>query len=168
MRLDRGGDVLAPGKPSDRVQFIDVRDLAAFMLHLVEQDASGIFNAVGPKSPMTIQSFLDQAKAALRSSAKFTWVDDYDLLAKEGLDGIVPWILARGNDLGHTTIRTTRSFESGLQCRNVADTVRDTLAWFKSLSAERQASAKWVLSADKEQLLLAAWASRARTPSKPR
>ncbi len=160
VRLDRGGDVLAPGKPSDRVQFIDVRDLAAFMLHLVEQDASGIFNAVGPKSPMTIQSFLDQAQAALRSSAKFIWVDDYDLLAKEGLDGIVPWILARGNDLGHTTIRTTRSFENGLTCRPVADTVRDTLAWFKGLPAERQSSAKWVPTAEKERELLAAWARR--------
>lgn len=160
VRLDRGGDVLAPGKRSDRVQFVDVRDLAAFMLSLVERDASGIFNAVGPQEPMTIEAFLREAQQALRSTATLTWVDDYDLLAKEGIDGIVPWILARGNDLGHTSIRTTRSFQHGLRCRSTAETVRDTLAWFKALPADRQGAVKWVLTADKERALLAAWRAR--------
>lgn len=157
VRLDLGGDVLAPGKPADRVQFIDVRDLAAFMLTLVENDASGVFNAIGPRQPMTIKAFLDQAMTAVHSSARLTWVDDYDLLAKNEIDGLVPWILARGNDLGHTTVETTRSFKAGLTYRATAETVRDTLAWFKSLPAERQAAAKWVLTAEKEQALLSEW-----------
>ena len=162
VRLSRGGEVLAPGKPSDEVQFIDVRDLAAFMLTLVERDGSGIFNVVGPQQPMGIETFLEQAKVALGSSATFTWVTDHELLAREGVTGVVPWILPRGNNLGHTSVRTTRSYEHGLTARSVAETVRDTLAWFTSQPAERQAAARWALSAEKEREVLAAW--RAANP----
>lgn len=161
VRLARGGDVLAPGKQSDRVQFIDVRDLAAFMLQLVETDAGGIFNAIGPqRQPMTIGAFLTLAKQTLRSTARYVWVDDYDLLAENGIDGIVPWILTRGNDLGHTSIASTRAWQAGLTHRPAADTIKDTLAWFNALPADRQASAKWVLSAEKEKELLVRWANR--------
>ncbi len=160
VRLRRGGEVLAPGNKDDRVQFIDVRDLAAFMLALVERKGSGIYNAVGPRSSMSIDQFLQQASRALAVSPRFTWVNDYDLLAREGLDGIVPWILTRGNDYGHTYIETTRSMQAGLTLRPMADTVRDTLAWFDTLPSERQATAKWVLPAQKEAELLAGWHAR--------
>lgn len=159
-RLARGGEVLAPGRKTDRVQFIDVRDLAAFMLRVVETSGSGLYNAVGPRDPMTIAQFLAQATAALKATAQFTWVDDYDFLAKYEIDGVVPWILTRGNDLGHTHIVTTRSFAAGLTPRPMAETVRDTLAWFTSLPADRQAAAKWALPPAKEQEMLAAWKGR--------
>lgn len=164
VRLARGGDVLAPGKQTDRVQFIDVRDLAAFMLHLIESEASGIFNAIGPQQkPMTIAEFLALAKKTVGSSARYIWVDDYDLLAEHGIDGIVPWILTRGNDLGHTSIASTRSWQAGLTHRPAAETIKDTLTWFNGLPADRQSAAKWVLSAAKEQELLTKWASRKST-----
>jgi 2'-hydroxyisoflavone reductase len=160
VRLAKGGDVLAPGHKTDRVQFIDVRDLAAFMLTLVETKASGLFNAVGPRAPMTIEQFLAQSIAALKAKVQLTWVDDYDFLMKYELDGVVPWILTRGNDLGHTSIVTTRSNAAGLKLRPMADTLRDTLAWFQAQTPERQAGAKWVLTAAKEQEMLAAWRQR--------
>lgn len=159
-RLPKGGDVLAPGNKTDRVQFIDVRDLAAFMLHLVETNGSGIYNAVGPKSPMTIAQFLDGATKSLNAKVQLTWVDDYDFLAKYEVDGVVPWILTRGNDLGHTSVVSTRSFTAGLAPRAMAETVRDTAAWFATLPAERQKAAKWVLTEAKEKEMLAAWKSR--------
>ena len=155
VRLAEGGDVLAPGERTDPVQFIDVRDLAAFMLKLVEDDASGIFNAIGPGAPMTIEAFLRDSTAALNVTPRLVWVDEATLKARE-IDGMVPWILASGNDLGHTSIRTTRSVAAGLSHRPVRETVRDTLAWFKALPADRQASAKWVISREKEREILAA------------
>jgi 2'-hydroxyisoflavone reductase len=161
VRLAKGGDVLAPGHKSDGVQFIDVRDLAAFMLLLVETNGSGIYNAVGPRQAMTVEQFLAQSIAALKAKVQLTWVDDYDFLAKYEIDGVVPWILTRGNDLGHTSIVSTRSFTAGLAPRPMAETVRDTLAWFSAQPPERQASAKWVLTDAKEKEMLAAW--RART-----
>lgn len=159
-RLPRGGEILAPGNKTDRVQFIDVRDLAAFMLQLVESNGSGVYNAVGPKAPMTIEQFLAQASAALAVKPQLTWVNDYDFLAKYEVDGVVPWILTRGNDLGHTSVVSTRSGPAGLTYRPMAETVRDTLAWFKSLPPERQAAAKWVLTEAKEKEMLAAWKAR--------
>lgn len=159
VRLAEGGEVLAPGKKTDPVQFIDVRDLAAFMLKLVEDDASGIFNAIGPGAPMTIEAFLRESTAALGVTSQLVWVDEATLKARQ-IDGMVPWILASGNDLGHTSIRTTRSQTAGLSHRPVGETVRDTLAWFKELPADRRASAKWVISRDVEREILAA--ARAR------
>ena len=160
VRLAAGGDVLAPGSKTDPVQFIDVRDLAAFMLRLVEDNASGLFNAIGPGAPMTIETFLREASTALQASPRFVWIDDDAVLKAREIDGMVPWILARGNDLGHTTIRSTRSQAAGLTHRPVADTVRDTLQWFSSLPADRQAKAKWVISRETEREMIAAWRAR--------
>lgn len=159
VRLAEGGDVLAPGRPSDLVQFIDVRDLAAFMLALIEADASGIYNAIGPAAPLTIGAFLSDAIAALSVAPRFVWVDP-DTLVAEKIDAIVPWILTRGNDLGHTTIRTTRSMAAGLIHRPVADTVRDTLRWFSALPAERRAAAKWAISRETKRRILAGQTAR--------
>ena len=78
VRLAEGGEVLAPGNKADPVQFIDVRDLAAFMLRLVEDDASGIFNAIGPGAPMTIETFLRESIAALNVTPRLVWVDEAD------------------------------------------------------------------------------------------
>ena len=155
VRLAEGGDVLAPGNKTDPVQFIDVRDLAAFMLALIEGDASGIFNAIGPGAPMTIETFLRESMAALSVTPQLVWIDQATLKARE-IDGIVPWILAEGNDLGHTSIRTTRSLAAGLSHRPVGETVRDTLAWFRDLPAERRASAKWAIPRETEREILAA------------
>ena len=160
VRLAEGGDVLAPGHKTDPVQFIDVRDLAAFMLKLVEEDASGIFNAIGPGAPMTIEAFLREASAALGASPRLVWVDDDAVLKAHDIDGIVPWILTRGNDLGHTTIRSVRSVAAGLVHRPVSETVKDTWQWFSALPAERRSTAKWAVSRDDERAILAAWKSR--------
>ena len=154
VRLARGGDTIAPGRKDDPVQFIDVRDLAAFMVHLVETDASGIFNAVGPKAPMNVETFLDIAAKTVGKNVRYHWFDDDAWFVKHDIDGVVPWILARGNDLGHTSIVTTRSYAAGLTLRPVQDTLRDTLAWFVSLPAARQAAGKWVLKPELEQELL--------------
>jgi hypothetical protein len=48
VRVDRGGEVLAPGDPSDPIQYIDVRDMADFYVHLVEQRTRGVFNLEAP------------------------------------------------------------------------------------------------------------------------
>jgi 2'-hydroxyisoflavone reductase len=155
VRLARGGDVLAPGRQDDPVQFIDVRDLTAFMVHLVESDASGIFNAIGPQPAMTVKTFLDLAQRAVGKNVRYHWFDDDAWFLKNEIDGVVPWILARGKDLGHTSIVSTRAFAAGLTLRPVSDTLVDTLAWFNTLPAARQAAAKWVLKPEQESALLA-------------
>jgi 2'-hydroxyisoflavone reductase len=59
VRTDRGGEVLAPGNPSDPVQFIDGRDLAAWTIRMAENKTFGIYNATGPNPPMTMGQMLE-------------------------------------------------------------------------------------------------------------
>src|ERR1700682_4381448 len=73
VRLDRGGEVLAPGAPTDPVQFIDARDLAEWTIRMVEGGETGNYNATGPDKPLGIGGMLDGIKGALNSNAKFTW-----------------------------------------------------------------------------------------------
>src|SRR6059036_361162 len=73
VRTDRGGEVLAPGKPSDPVQFIDARDLAEWTIRMAENRETGIYNATGPSTQLGVGVMLDQIKAALNSNATFTW-----------------------------------------------------------------------------------------------
>ena len=72
-RLLRGGDVLAPGPADAPVQFIDVRDLAAWLLRSAGTSASGPFNLTGPLEPMTMGDFLEAARQALNPTARLCW-----------------------------------------------------------------------------------------------
>src|ERR1700681_4098723 len=71
VRIDRGGEVLAPGEPSDPVQFIDGRDLAEWVIRMVEQRRTGIYNATGPDKVLGVGPMLEGIKAANKSKANF-------------------------------------------------------------------------------------------------
>jgi 2'-hydroxyisoflavone reductase len=132
-RLVKGGDVLAPGKKDDPIQIIDVRDLAEFMVKLLEDGRGGIYNAAGPKSQMMIRDFYKQAAAALDAKVNFVYVDDYDFLLAHKIEDAVPWILLRGNDYGHTSAKNDKAIAAGLGFRPLATTVKDTLAWWNNV-----------------------------------
>ena len=132
-RLVKGGDVLAPGKKDDPIQIIDVRDLAEFMVKLLEGGRGGIYNAAGPKSPLMIRDFYNQAAAALGAKVNFVYVDDYDFLLQHKIEDAVPWIMLRGNDYGHTSAKNDKAIAAGLGFRPLATTVKDTLTWWNNV-----------------------------------
>jgi 2'-hydroxyisoflavone reductase len=159
VRIDRGGEVLAPGSPSDPVQFIDARDLAEWTIRMVEQEATGVYNATGPATPLTIEGMLDGIKTGLGLEAKFTWVPA-DFLEKEKISpwsDMPVWVPPSGEDGGLGTISIKRALEKGLTFRPLAVTARDTLAWFKSQPPERQAKLKAGITPEREAEVLAAW-----------
>jgi len=156
VRLARGGEMLAPGAPTDPIQQIDVRDLAAFMIDLVEQRASGTFNAVGPREPLTMGSFLDTVGEASGSDANLTWVDA-DYLEENGVSFVTYWAPPRGDYLGMHQIDGSKAFAHGLDPRPLAETTRDTLDWYRTLGEERRAELRSGLSAEREAELLAAY-----------
>lgn len=160
VRLARGGEVLAPGRHDDPVQLIDVRDLAEWMVRLLEEQRSGVFNAVGPKDGLTMPSFLEQAKAALNANVTFTWVDDYRFLAAQKIDEAIPWARLEGNDDGMMSISNGKALAVGLTFRPLATTVRDTLAWWPSVPEARRAAPKFAITPEKEAEALAAWHGR--------
>jgi 2'-hydroxyisoflavone reductase len=96
VRLARGGEVLAPGHRDDPVQFIDVRDLAEFMVHLLEEKRSGTYNDVGPRAAMTASTFYEAARSALDAKSTFVYVDAYDFLAEHKIVEAIPWAMLKG------------------------------------------------------------------------
>src|SRR5262249_14791752 len=73
-RCERGGQVLAPGDGNDPTQFIDVRDLGAFIVDCVERDLSGAYNATGPAQRLTMKGFLEACQAAAGAPSSLVWV----------------------------------------------------------------------------------------------
>jgi 2'-hydroxyisoflavone reductase len=160
VRLARGGEVLAPGRADDPSQFIDVRDLAEFMVHLLEQQRSGLFNAAGPEKPITARAFYAAAAAALKANVTFTYVDDYDFLRSHKIEEAIPWAMLSGNNDGMMSIRNARAIAAGLRFRPLADTVRDTLAWWPTVPEARRAKPRFAITPEIEAAALAAWHTR--------
>jgi 2'-hydroxyisoflavone reductase len=162
VRADRGGEMLAPGTPDDPVLYIDARDLGVFCVQLLERKTTGAFNALGPLQTFTMGQLLDGCQKANRSSAKLTWVDGAFLNEqKVGAGSLFPWVWPKGPLAGASHFRRDAAFAAGLTFRPFAETARDTLRWFKSLPADRQATMRAGLTAAKETEILAAWRARA-------
>jgi 2'-hydroxyisoflavone reductase len=162
VRFERGGEILAPGKKTDPTQIIDVRDLAEFMVRLVEDNATGTFSAAGPADRMVMEQFIQGMSAAVPSRHTITWVDDYAFLQQQRLTYSVPWILPQGDNLGHAQINIDKAKAAGLTFRPMATTVKDTLAWWHSdaVTAQRRAQPRFVLTPEREAEILAAWKAR--------
>jgi 2'-hydroxyisoflavone reductase len=158
VRIARGGEVLAPGNPTDPAQIIDARDLAEWTIRMAEQGATGIYNATGPAAPMGIGGMLEGIKSALSSNAKFTWVPA-DFLAKEKIEpwsDMPVWIPPSAEDSG-MTVSNKAALAKGLTFRPLSETARDTLAWFEAQPKERQEKMHAGLTKEREAEVLAAW-----------
>ena len=160
VRLARGGEVLAPGNPSDPVAYIDVRDLGNWIIwSVVEKHILGTFNALGPAGTLGIGAMLDACKKGVGSDATLTWVDA-DFLEKQQVQpwGDMPvWIPPVGDGKYSGLISRARAIKAGLTFRPTADTARDTLAYWKSLPEERRAKLRAGIAPEKEKAVLAAW-----------
>jgi len=141
VRIDRGGEVLAPGHPSDPVQFIDVRDLALFCIRCIDTQTMGVYNAVGPRGRTNIAELLYGCKAVTAADVGFTWATA-DFLASHGVEPWVHmpvWVPAQGPSAGIAQVNNDKAIAKGLTFRPLADTARDTLEWFNSLPPEDRA-----------------------------
>ncbi len=159
VRIDRGGEVLAPGDPSDPVQFIDARDLAEWTIRMVEQSESGIYNATGPATQLGMGDMLAQIKTALGSNATFKWASADFLEAQKVApwSDMPVWVPPRGEEGGLSRTSIKRALEKGLTFRPLAKTARETLAWFRTLPAERQAKLKAGIAPEREAQVLEEW-----------
>lgn len=164
-RAARGGEMVAPDKPGDRVQFIDARDLAAFVLRLAERKTVGTFNATSPPGVFTIGDVLSASVTAANAMAKPSpapspvWLPA-EFLAKEKVQpwsDMPVWIPAAGEYAGFADASVTRALREGLTIRPVQPTVNDTLAWHLQRPAEERAKLNAGLTPEREKALLDAW-----------
>jgi len=165
-RIDKGGEVLAPGDGSDPVQIIDVRDLAEWMIRVAENRTLGVFNATGPAKAMSMAEMLYGIKAVTTSGAQFTWVP-WEFLTEQKIRGWsnMPVVIQDRPDNGAFSRRdVSRAIAAGLTFRPLAVTAKDTLDWNKTRpAAELQALAEGKtsgISAEREAQVLAAWKAK--------
>jgi 2'-hydroxyisoflavone reductase len=162
VRLERGGDVLAPGDGSDPVQVIDARDLAEWTIRMVEARTLGTFNAVGPGYEMTMAEMLCGLRSATTAGARLNWVPAAFLEEQKVAPwGDMPvWVPAAGETAGFGRRSNARALAAGLVFRPLARTALDTLDWFHGQPAERRGQLRSGLSAEREAEVLAAWRAR--------
>ena len=166
VRAARGGEMLAPGTPQDPIQVIDVRDLTRWMMGLVEARTRGCFNADSPPHAFTMGALLAASRhASAKAATRITWVPEKFLAAHwkaEELD-FPPWSPLTGDSAAASLTSVTAALQTGLRSRPLEETVRDTLAWFQTLPAERQAQLRAGLDPAKEAQTLREWHSHARS-----
>jgi 2'-hydroxyisoflavone reductase len=168
-RVAQGGEVLAPAHPDWHTQIIDVRDLAEWTLRMVEQRQVGVYNATGPAYDLTFGQLLDTCRAVGGSDALFTWVSEA-FLAEQG---VAPWSelplwlpLSDPDLLGFSDVSCAKAIAAGLTFRDLATTVRDTLAWDATREDSDAPPARALqpragLAPEREMELLQAWHNRA-------
>ena len=169
VRASLGGVMLVPGRPTDPIQIIDVRDLADWIIHCLENDIVGVFNATGPAKELSMKSMVEGMRKGVGSDVTFAWVDNDFLTAHGVKDGQLPlYAPPTGDTAGFHRCNISRALAKGLKFRPVSDTARATLDWYKSLPAEIQARVapqfakrtneeSWL---DTEKHLLEAWRKR--------
>jgi 2'-hydroxyisoflavone reductase len=156
VRLARGGEILAPGDGSDPVQFIDARDLSEWTIRMAEQRTAGLFNAAGPAHPMTMQQMLMGIAEGLHVEPKIVWAPAAFLKTNKvsAWRDMPVWIPGQGETFGFHRRDISRAIAQGLTYRPLPATAAETLAWFRTLPAERQGKLRNGLVAERESELL--------------
>ena len=153
MRVAKGGEILAPGTPGNFVQLIDGRDLSEWIVKMIEENVSGIFNVAGKQLELTFGEMLNEIKAAAKSDAEFIWADENFLTA----NNVAPWsempfYLPESDP--HTrnflTMNVDKALAKGLKFRPLSDTILDVLNWRKAQNFEMKAG----ISVEREHELL--------------
>ena len=160
VRMARGGEVLAPGEPTDPIQVIDARDLAEWTIRLAEEEVVGTFHATG--RPTGVGEALEAMRPLAERPVSLTFVPA-DFLLERGVrpwSDMPVWVPPRGDSAGFAQLDVSRATSHGLTFRPLAATARDTLAWFRTLPAERQAALRAGISPEREGELLRGWEER--------
>jgi 2'-hydroxyisoflavone reductase len=162
-RIERGGDVLAPGPPDRKLQYIDCRDLARWLLHAADADLSGPYNTVSQPGHATMASLLAAAVEVTGSAARLVWAPPEAIEAA----GIAPWVELpiwlppEGEGAGLHDGDVAAAYAAGLTCRPVSQTVTDTWQWLQQEGDPEPVPGRPVhgLDPDREREVLAGLAS---------
>lgn len=156
-RFAQGGEVLVPGRRDYPVQFIDVRDLAEWMIRMVENKVSGVFNATGPEKALTMEELIGHLEDVIPSLGNATWVSE-EFLESQGVQEWVElplWISDRTGWPGFTSVNVSRAIAHGLTYRPLRETILDTLRWDQT--GPQEGNLKAGLSRERELDLLRKW-----------
>lgn len=148
-RMKQGGNVLVPGNPQGPIQWIDVRDLASWILDLVEKKQTGVYHATGPSEPLTLNRFLEACKDTLNQTARLQWIPEQILLDQgvEYWSEMPLWIPKTANMDGFLAVDNQKAIKAGLTFRPIHESIRDTAEWAQS----RPAGYQWKAGMDERR-----------------
>ena len=161
-RLDDGGEILVQGAPTDPLQFVDVRDLAEFYVHLLENSTTGIYNTEGPGSALNTAGLVHGIKAITATPSEFRWVP-WEFLIGEGetpQGSLAFWQPPMGKYLNYGRMVNSRAIAKGMMFRPLAVIAKDTLDWHRTRSQAEQDTLRAGLSRERETQLLTKWMSQ--------
>ena len=153
-RLAEGGDVLAPESPDRGTQFIDVRDLADWLVDCAEQRRTGVYDATGRVG--RLGDLVSEVVATVGGNATVIWAPADFLLERDvaywaGPRSLPLWLPEEAR--GMTAHNVDAAFAAGLSTRPVGETAADTLAWVRASDDVPRTG----LSRAEEQALLDDW-----------
>jgi 2'-hydroxyisoflavone reductase len=162
VRFSRGGEIAVPGAPSDPIQLIDARDLGAWLITLAENRTYGVFNACGPEKPTTWGQVIEACQKLAPADSRVTWLPA-DFLAKQGGPGFPIWVPNDEEGRGMHTWSNAKAIATGLKCRPVEETLKDTLEWYRNEEkAEKGRKQLAGPSPEAESAALNAWKEAAK------
>ena len=155
VRIDEGGEVLAPGNPLHANQVIDQRDLTEWIVRLAENTTTGNFHGVGPNYRLTMGEMLEQIGTVASNPFELTWVPEDFLESHE----VAPWrdlpAWIPGDALMFVTYQ--KAVDVGLTFRPLSETARDTLEWDKTRPDEEREDRNFGWGRQREREVLEAW-----------
>jgi 2'-hydroxyisoflavone reductase len=152
-RVAAGGEVLAPDHEERKVQYIDVRDLASWIVKMLEERRTGTFNAAGPDYELRMGRLLEECEAV--AGAEPVWVSE-DFLEKKGVEPFTElplWVPRKYAAM--LAVDRSKAIEAGFAFRPLSETIEDVLDWDRATGAGREPAAG--LRPEREQELLRAW-----------
>jgi 2'-hydroxyisoflavone reductase len=154
-RISRGGEVLAPDSPDLPVQFIDVRDLAGWIIEMCEERRVGTYNATGPDYELTMGRLLKECETVSGGDAELVWVSE-EFLEEQGVEPFTEMPLWVPREYaGLQAVDCGKAIEAGLDFRPLSETIRDVLEWDLVRPADAKMGAG--LGPERERELLRAW-----------
>ncbi|MEO0470223.1 MAG: NAD-dependent epimerase/dehydratase family protein [Bacteroidota bacterium] len=161
LRMAQGGDVIVPGKANDPVQYIDVRDVAEWMIRLIEEKMTGTFNAVGPQAKQNVREFAQEAAKAFDTESNLVFIDDYQFLKDQNVPFLVPWIPSEGNNAGSALASNQKALANGLSIRPLTESMKDFYTWWNSGAVAPDRKEKFETDPEsllvRDQDVIAAW-----------
>jgi 2'-hydroxyisoflavone reductase len=148
-----------PGTPDDSIQFVDVKDLAIFTVDCLEQKISGTYNMTNPARAYTMGKLLEDCRALTAADVDPVWIGT-EFAYEQGLIGgreLPIWHPSSGPEASAGGFSAARAIKAGLRNRPARETLRDILAWWDTLDAERTDKLRAGLDAAREAEVIAAW-----------
>jgi 2'-hydroxyisoflavone reductase len=139
VRASLGGVMIVPGAPADPIQIIDVRDVADWIVHCLEESVLGTYNVTGPAQPLSMKGMVEGVRTGTASQVEFVWIDNDFLEARGAQGGQFPlYAPPKGESAGLHRCNCARARARGLIFRPLPETARACLDWYRSLPAALQ------------------------------